>query len=639
MNQQLLKKQFIARAKMLAHVMTSTSNIKVTVSGTGAYRQPGLINIPSGDFSDPEWVSMVEGWIDHELGHEDETCFNVTKLATKESRLLNDFRQIIEDVRMEKSRGEKFRGARQNLSLLAELAIKRGLFSMPSAECDPLTSVQMLCLYYGRSHIIQQTCLNDYADLAKQIVSTKLGNKLMTELCSIIDRVEHAKNNADSLMLAREIISLLQDEHDDQQSNSENDEQQEGEEEQNSDDSNSNSGSGNSDENEQDDTDASPEKEQNDSSSSDGSENSSDEEDGDDNTSGTSPSDQQNENDDIDDTDNQDSSNQQPEENEKSDAQPTSQEILNALEELLNSNAEGLKDFHEALSDYLSQEAEDAQEEQPELASMPSSEMVNLKTLNQTGTIDEVTAKRLSGGVYQTMHKVLFDQVQSLEAPRRTGSRILNSKLTGIPCGNLNVYKRHVEQQEITAAISVIVDASGSMDRYVDHQGNTYSNEYVNGTKLSRMMTHANTCALAFAAGLNRNGIACEVSYYGLNDGSHQQLYIAKQYDQRPTKTKFLVHHSGSTPTGEMIMHSLSTLALRKENKKMLFVLTDGEPNNSASVTTAVQLATSLGIKVIPIGICTKMVRGFSEGEFVTVNDPSQLTSALRDAIKLKLFH
>ena len=70
----------------------------------------------------------------------------------------------------------------------------------------------------------------------------------------------------------------------------------------------------------------------------------------------------------------------------------------------------------------------------------------------------------------------------------------------------------------------------------------------------------------------------------------------------------------------------------------MIF-LTDGEPDNPIAVTHATQLASMFGVKIIPIGICTNVVHGFQKDDFVVVNDPSQLTTALREAVKLKLFN
>jgi cobalamin biosynthesis protein CobT len=219
MNQIYLKKAFEQRAKLLAHVVTGSKNIKVTISGDQAYRTPGLINLPVGDFSDPAFISMTLGWIDHELGHEDITDSAVTKQAYQEGKIVNTFRQIIEDVRMEKQRGEKFRGARYNLNRLAELAIEKGLFSEPTND-NQASLVTALCLYYGRSKVIGQSCLNNYAALAEQLLAQHMSKHVIEDILAAVDKTHDAKGNADSLVIAREIVKILQDQDQDQDDSS-----------------------------------------------------------------------------------------------------------------------------------------------------------------------------------------------------------------------------------------------------------------------------------------------------------------------------------------------------------------------------------------------------------------------------------
>jgi hypothetical protein len=632
MNQKLLQKQFISRAQMLARVMTSTANIKVTISGTGAYRQPGLINIPHGDFTDPEWVAMVHGWIDHELGHEDETDFSISVLAQKESPLLNEFRNIIEDIRMEESRGNKFRGARANLARLAELAVQRGIFTDPAKCNNPLTAVQMLCLYYGRSVITNQEALRNYGEISKVLVENLMGQKLMNDIVDVIHRIDHAKDNADSLSLAREIMALIKDELEKQKqtsAESDSDADSDSGSSDGDDDSDADSDSGSSDGDDDSDADS-------DSGSSDGDDDSNADSDsngsvGDDDSEADSDSDGSDSDSNASHGSADDAQQANPSPNSKSqtaESEPTAQDIVKALEQLLNADpdVDGLNDFHEAIADMLGESAEEAQREIPVLTEMADYDLKETKGLYLGGPLDEVTAKRMSGGVFQTMHKVLFDRVQNLETARKTGSRILNKKISGIPAGNLNVFKRHVEQQDVKAVLHVIVDASFSMGKRVV------------GSNVARM-EYANTCAFAFAAGLERSKVPVEVSYYGLG-ASSELLYVAKQYDEKAVLNKFKVIPEDTTPTGEMMMRTLTTLALRPENKKMLIVITDGEanPGSVAVVKTATELASAFGIKVVPIGICTDAVSGFDKHEFVSLSDPSQLTTALREAVKLKLF-
>ena len=568
MNQTYLKKAFEQRAKVLAHVVTGSKNIKVTVSGNQAYRTPGLINLPVGDFSDPAFVSMTLGWIDHELGHEDITDVAVTKNAYQEGKIVNTFRQIIEDVRMEKQRGEKFRGARYNLNRLAELAIDKGLFSKPTDE-NPASLVTALCLYYGRSKIIGQTCLHDYATLAEQLLAQLMPQNVIQDILAAMDKTKDAKSNADSLDIAREIVKLLEDlDQDDSGDSSDED--------------------------------------------SDGSQ---------DDSGDPSDEDYDDSQDDSGDPSNGDSDDPQDDSSNSSSAanKPSMMEALSEMDD---------EDFHDKLAKLLGESdsaKHDTENGDSDLTEYLSTNMIFDQNKVMESSVDEVAARRISGQVYQAMHKVLFDQVDSLSITRKSGNKIVNRKLVGISAGNLSVFTRRVDQQDISAAITVLVDGSPSMISRVNEN--------------FTLMDYANTCALSFSLGLTKSGIANETIYYGDYDDGRYLAYTAKPFGTKPMSKNFGFRPGyGSTPTGEAMMYALNSLALRHENKKMLIVLTDGQPCCINQVKKAREIAQLFNVKVVPIGISTDVVGGFDKSDFVTVNDPTELPHALRNAVKMKLF-
>jgi formylmethanofuran dehydrogenase subunit E len=45
-----------------------------------------------------------------------------------------------------------------------------------------------------------------------------------------------------------------------------------------------------------------------------------------------------------------------------------------------------------------------------------------------------------------------------------------------------------------------------------------------------------------------------------------------------------------------------------------------------------------MGIKIVPIGLAVKSVRGFDEGSVITAENSSAVNDALQQAIKLRLF-
>ena len=568
MNKDKVKQSFIQRAKVLAHVMTSSKNIEVTVSGTNAYRQPGLINIPNGNFMDPEWCKMVKGWIDHELGHEDETDHTVTANTARECKVLNDFRNIIEDCRMEKSRGEKYRGCRNNLTELSRLAMERDLFPDPS-DLPSGSLPAMTVLYIGRHEVIGQTCLSDYAYRAKLKLGELLPNLNLDDLRNIILKTNDAQSNADSVSIAREILDLLKDSIDN-----------------NSDDS-------------QDDSDSSDDS-QDDSGSSD---------------------------------DSQDDSG-------SSDDSPGDSDLSGAVKKFLDdmANAE-IGDFHEELSKLLSEDSDEDEDITDSGLDVPVT-MVKRSYASLDSKFDSAKAKSLSASIYQTLHKVLFDQQENLERPRKVGSRILKRKLSGIPGGNLSVFKQHVEQQELTAAVSIVVDASPSM-RKLTSEGEKQQQAGLPSSQRENVMDVTNASVFALSNALQRGNIPNEILYYGWRDstdGPHS-YYVAKSYNDRASVNALRVSAANySTPTGDAMLEALNRIVLRTEDKKLMFVLTDGQPDYVQRVSQASKLCSLFGVKVIPIGICTSAVNGFNDNEFVVVDELNKLPAAIREAVKLKLF-
>ena len=302
------------------------------------------------------------------------------------------------------------------------------------------------------------------------------------------------------------------------------------------------------------------------------------------------------------------------------DNQPTSEEIKNAVKAVLASeDKDGLQDFHEALIEMLSEDAEEAQDENPSLMAGGGVLLGDWKPPVMM-EVDSAAAKSMSGRIYPALNKVLFDQVETLPVARNRGNRLIANKLSGVPAGNFSVFRKRVEQQDLSAAVSILVDGSGSM-------------------KDDGKMMKANVCTLALAKGLHKAGVPTNVTYFGVYDGEYNRTFTAKNFDEPALDTNFGVPASGSTPTAEGMLVAMNQLALRSEGRKVMFIITDGHPDDVCEVTRMAEIARSFNIKVVPIGIQTGQVRGFGADEFVSVNDVSELPAALKSAVKNKLFN
>lgn len=619
-------------ATMLGRVMAKGhSDIQVTISGRAAYRRPGQINIPMGDFSDPDVITMTHGFIDHEIGHERHTKHQCFVDAANQSSILKHMLNIIEDVRMEVCVGDEYPGAKRNLANLVELAMKRGLFSEPSDKASSIQMIQAFCLYHGRYTVTGQSVLADYAQKAESLLIEMIGMDLVQKIKAEVESTRLAKTTDDAYQIAKNILNLIQDEVDKQQqqqqssqdgsgsddSDQDSDEQgssqngQSSSDEQDEDDSESISGSSN--DSEDDDSDA-EDSSQSDSDSND----SGDESDSDSDSDSSSDSDDDSNAEDSSQSDSDDSSDCDSSSDSSQSCNPD-KAILDALKEILDATDEdGLDDYHSAIAEMLEKEAQEAQADGRLDALAGVSPLSFLKADLYGNDINQSEAKAVGKRVYQKMNRVLIDEAPTADLYRTTGRKLSSRRLVGVVSGDNRIFVRKQVQQDTSAAISFLIDASGSM---------------------KDIMHLTNNVAFSLCHGLSQAGVATELGYFSArNPITSHSCYLAKAFDRPLVAKNFRVQHSGFTPTGEAMMSMLLRLAARGETNKMLFVVTDGDADDPRSVIAARELARELGVKVIPIGLYTSLVEGFEQDDFITVTELADLPKAVDHAIKAKLF-
>ena len=226
--------------------------------------------------------------------------------------------------------------------------------------------------------------------------------------------------------------------------------------------------------------------------------------------------------------------------------------------------------------------------------------------------------RSLSGKFARTLQKVIIDKTETLKMATSTGRRIMRSKLASSQLGNDDVFEYKEETEALDSSVMLLVDSSGSMG---------YEN-----------MLEANKTALGFAKAFQRMGIDIEVNYYGVYKHSQgkNEIYTAKEFGKKLDVTKFSVASSGSTPTEEALFYALVRMSNQSQQNKIVFLITDGQPDCSSSVQMVHEKLVNAGIKVIPIGLGTRSVQGFNES--VYAKNSEEVNNALKDAIKKKLF-
>ena len=550
------KNRVIKVAKVLSKLMSDRDGIEVTVSGSGAWSCGGRINIPFGDFTDPDYVTMTHGYIDHEIGHEKHTDFNTKFKSNLHANLCN----IFEDSRMEKLVGSEYPGAKQNLEKLVLLAIKKGLFGEPESSDDPLSLTLSYCLYKGRVLNVDNQSLDKYAEQALTYLKGVYSNSFIETLTEIVHKITSAKSTRDCSTMAWEVIELLKEANEEE-------EQSDGGQ---TDDEQSDGGQSND--------------EQSDDGQSDGSS---------DNTNGNKTS-----------------------ASEQDVSEQSSSLIRSVIEAIENDNVE-VPDFHEMIADELRKDAENFEpsEDDSELSKIFSAALPVTNKCKMLGLPLHNPHLIPSAGkaVYRTLHRALIDETEELNGFRNRGRKLSSKKLVGSTLGDDRIFKTPVVENDLSAAISILIDSSGSMSG--DPQ------------------KVANAVALAMSKGLQSLQVSNEIGFYS----STMNLYIAKPFNEKHINPKrFEVCSDYYTPSGEAMKSALMRLYSQTEDKKCLFLVTDGEPSCKVSFQEALELAEILGIKIAVLGVGMERdnIPGLDDKHFTKVECVSELKSALSKIVK-----
>jgi len=169
-----------------------------------------------------------------------------------------------------------------------------------------------------------------------------------------------------------------------------------------------------------------------------------------------------------------------------------------------------------------------------------------------------------------------------------------------------------------------------------------------NDDDISRMEV-ANNAAYSIAKALeHQKGAVCEVIYYPFYtrikpgqswdsfDQSDIQNFCAKGFEQRVSSVKgnFRMTPEFDTPTASAISGALTSLSQRKEERKVLFLLTDGDCNSNQDVSSTLAECDVLNIDVVGVGISMTMLDGFEDRPFFVISSAEELADAMFGYLK-----
>lgn len=520
------------------------------------------IYLRAGDFMDVEYRTLIEGIIDHEVGHIRHSDFKLIARQKKplKMRLMN----ALEDVRMETKVKAQYAGAVRNLKHSVEMLYKEGVMGDESTSeeilqgTDGAALLHNFVLLYARYHFNQDKILATTACNHEEAIATWLDDDgLCKKIKHIISRIQFARNTGDVSRIVDKLLSTLKSHLEQQQDDAGQSEQQ-------------------------DNKDAK-----------------------DDNTEDGEPDTQavkeiiakrnQELQDGIDDTSHDDFNDDQ-----------YIKDIHEALHELSDSIAQA---YEEKQNDAL----EDDQNQGYYIEQRPMSYDLKLTKEFTSNTMKETMPEvdiAACGKIKMSLQKLL-QGFKNKEVNHRNKGRRINKRRLHLPAQGKQDIFIHEQQEKMTfSAVSLLVDKSYSM---------------------IEQMKETNDVAYNFTRALQQ---ACNIDtncwYY-----SSVHVQLAKDFRKQPEIEAFNQQSDGTTPTGEAIIRIAGDLINHRYEKKNMFVITDGFPDNMHYTSEVIESLKCCGVNVF--GIIIGEFEDFYEKQqafagytsIIYINDVTELNDAL----------
>lgn len=186
----------------------------------------------------------------------------------------------------------------------------------------------------------------------------------------------------------------------------------------------------------------------------------------------------------------------------------------------------------------------------------------------------------------------LQSMVSSDTSLHRSGRRLQSRRLPGVVARQeTRIFRRTEDEIGLNAAVHILTDISGSM-------GISLGSPDAFGRRIKRIDA-ATATTRALGDVLDRFDVPFAVSLFG------EQLTVQKRYDDIWRKTRDCgASLEGATATDEALTAILPELVVRREDKRVLVLVTDGVPRSSEDAATVLAEAKRQGVdaSVVMIG-------------------------------------
>jgi len=199
----------------------------------------------------------------------------------------------------------------------------------------------------------------------------------------------------------------------------------------------------------------------------------------------------------------------------------------------------------------------------------------------------------------------------------RLDGKLDRKRLTHAAMGSSDVYTRRIKGEEIDTAVEILVDCSHSMNGKeiaICQQLALILENAFNGTPIKHEIVGYTTGDIDEADQAFQTMIAAHQKQGTDVYGRAVNVYEFRGFNQSHFAAQCSIGNMThlpmvGTPTGDAILMAHDRLARREERRHVMFVLTDGEPDNIPECKKAVKAVERCGVTVVGIGIGTQAVK------------------------------
>ena len=556
---------------LVASVLGRKYGVKVEIGGTDAYTDGTVIRLPSlpGDVPDT-LLAMARGYLDHEAGHVRDTDFQVLQAASL-TAIEKHVWNTLEDYRVEHKLASIFPGCRQNFDWLIAHIFGTEVQDEPA---QPAAIILNWLLLEVRSWDVQ--ALSSKRDiLAGQVDMSFPGVRPKVEHVLKLVRTR-CRSTQDAIDFAREIVRVLDlyASSTDKPVPPDQDEAQD-------------AGC------EPDEQSANGRNEQNDTGPQD--EDSAQAECGGESQQDEAP-------DDGDGHDGRDGS------DDAVSASSTGNENHDqAREHVRNLIGAGEDALPQSLGDILADALQSTSRQ-----SQDGAVTVAIPTPKNAGPLTEadiLEARQASMALRTRLQGLLQTKILARASSGRRG-RLDTGQLNRLAVSDPRLFRTKAERTGIDTAVHILLDCSGSMVR--------------------RIRLACCSC-YAVASALEASKINVAVTAFPssqLPNGSYSTVSTVITHGQKVHASLDLAP-AGGTPMGEALWWVMQNMLPLSERRKLILVVTDGEPDSLECATQAIEQGEKAGFEIYGIGITSPGINVLLPGRSAVVNSMAELAPAM----------